>query len=572
MRFNTHIPIYKSLILTGVLITFWPGSGTSQKTRASAQEVTVEKKLIEGEKYTFLGDWDKAEAIFRDILEDDVQNSAACYELSRTLLATNKTTDALTYIRKAVRIEPDNEWYLLMEADIHEKIGDLHSAMEVYDQLIQLQPKKAQYYEMMIGFCKKTEEPERLLKTLDLYEQLVGVSESITRTRFETLDQLGRTDEALAAINRLTEVYPLNIEYKYLAAAYARKIGKEDKALDYYKKILAISPDDTRAKLALASTEKKEGDKAGYLQSIAPVMSNPNVEIDVKLEELIPYVIEYSKTKEPQLGSALMQTVQQLVEAHPKEAKVFSVQGDVWSIAGKNKEAIGAYQRAVQLNDNVYIVWEQLIALLLEEQDYQEVITEAGKAIDIFPNQAYLQYAAGYAAYKKKHLDEALDHLNEALIMTGKNAAQKINIYNILGMVYDELGNMDKSVTAFESALAINSKNTETLAYYALTLSRRIKQSDKAIDMADFVMEQNPNSGMLQQIIAEVYYNQGQTDKAWKSIQVALQERADGACFNLAGDILIRQGKNAEAMEMWQKALDQGYMTAEVKRKMEEHK
>jgi cytochrome c-type biogenesis protein CcmH/NrfG len=61
---------------------------------------------------------------FAAILEQDVQNSAACYQLSRTLLATGKTSDALIYIKKAIRIEPNNEWYLLMEADIHEKIGD----------------------------------------------------------------------------------------------------------------------------------------------------------------------------------------------------------------------------------------------------------------------------------------------------------------------------------------------------------------------------------------------------------------------------------------------------------------
>jgi tetratricopeptide (TPR) repeat protein len=124
-------------------------------SRPSAEDVTLEKKIIEGEKYTYLGDWEKAEPIFRSILEEDIQNSAACYQLSRTLLATGKTADALIYIRKAIRIEPNNEWYLLMEADIHEKIGDFYSVMDVYEQLIKLQPKKVQYYEMLIGFLQK---------------------------------------------------------------------------------------------------------------------------------------------------------------------------------------------------------------------------------------------------------------------------------------------------------------------------------------------------------------------------------------------------------------------------------
>lgn len=88
-------------------------------------QVNIEKKIIEGKKYTLLGDWEKAETVFKSILDIDVQNSVANYELSRTLTGAGKFSDALSYIRKAIRLEPDNEWYLLMEADIHERNNDL---------------------------------------------------------------------------------------------------------------------------------------------------------------------------------------------------------------------------------------------------------------------------------------------------------------------------------------------------------------------------------------------------------------------------------------------------------------
>jgi tetratricopeptide (TPR) repeat protein len=425
---------------------------------------------------------------------------------------------------------------------------------------------------MLINFCKKTKENERLLSTLDAYEKLVGVSESITRNRFETLDELGRTDEALAAIHRLTEVYPLNVEYKYLAASYAKKVGLENRALEYYKQILTINPDDSRAKLALAGTEKKEGDTQGYLQSITPVIMNPAVEIDVKLEELIPYVLEFSKSKDPGLGEALNNLISQLVAAHPKEAKAYSIQGDVLSIAGKNNAAIDAYEKAVALKDNVYSVWEQLIGMLMAKHDYEGIIIRANQAIDIFPNQGYLYYASGFAHYKKHQLDDAMDMLTQALIMTGKNQGQKINVLNVMGLVYDEMGNMDKSIQAFESSLTIQPHNVETMAYYALTLSRRIKQSERALDMADAIVESGIRSGFIHQIIAEVYYNQDKIDKAYNSIQIALADGVDGAGYNLAGDIYLKQGKKADAVTMWQKAIDKGFADGEIKRKIEDNK
>src|SRR5688500_16298777 len=126
----------------------------SAQGRPSQQEVGIEKKIIDGKKYQLLGDLDKAETIFKSIITEDVNNTAAYYELSRTLTAKGALQDALVYIRKAIRLEPENEWYLLMEADVHEKITDLYSAMDIYDRLILLRPDRSHYYENLIALCK----------------------------------------------------------------------------------------------------------------------------------------------------------------------------------------------------------------------------------------------------------------------------------------------------------------------------------------------------------------------------------------------------------------------------------
>ena len=564
------VKLFPMLVL-GILLSLFNTSLIGQG-RPSQQQVNIEKKIIEGKKYQLLGDHEKAETIFRSILTEEVNNTTAYYELSRTLAAMDKLQDALIYIRKAIRLEPDNEWYLLMEADIHEQISDLYSAMDIYDKLTALRPDRHHYYEMLINFSKKTGEHERLLSVLDKYEKMTGINEGITKTRFEALDALGRTHEALAAIHRLTEIYPSNIEYKFLAASYCKTKGLDDKATEYYKEILVIDPMDSRARLAMAGSEKQEGHIVTYLESIAPIISNPSLKIDVKIQEIIPYVLEYSEKKDAAMGNALMEVIRQLVSTHPKEAKAYAIQGDVLSIMGRRDEAIHSYTTATQLSGNIYLVWEQLIKLLNDSYDYDGMITHANKAIDIFPNQAYLYYAVGYASYKKKRFDEALDMLNQALIMTGKNIHQRISVYNVLGMVYDELGQADKSVEAFETALSINPKSAETLSQYSLVLSRRIEQSEKAIAMVEKVLAEGNQSAIVHQWVAEVFYNQKKYDKANQSIQVALKEGTDAYGYNLAGNILSAIGDTDEALEMWQVALNKGFPDPELKKKISEHK
>jgi len=364
----------------------------------------------------------------------------------------------------------------------------------------------------------------------------------------------------------------MNIEYKYLAASYCKTKGLDDKALIYYRQILSLDPGDSRTRLALAGAEKQDGNKVAYLQSISSIMSNASLNIDVKIQELIPYVIELSEKKDNELGQALLDLIQQLVVTHPKEAKTYAIKGDVLAILGQKEAAINAYTTSTGLNGNVYAVWEQLISLLVATYSYDEVITQTSKAIDIFPNQAYLYYASGFGSYKKKRFDDALDMLNQALIMTGKNSNQKISVYNVLGMVYDELGQADKSVQAFETALSINPRSAETLSQYSLVLSRRIEQSDKAIDMAEKVLADGNQSATVQQWIAEVFYNQKKYEKAKHSILVAIREGTDAYGYNLAGDILIVLGETSEALEMWQKAMEYGYPDPELKKKIAEHK
>jgi len=350
------------------------------------------------------------------------------------------------------------------------------------------------------------------------------------------------------------------------------KCGQEEKARQYYRDVLVIEPDNSRAKLALASTEKAEGDDVGYLKSIGPVITNPAIEIDIKLKELIPYVISFSKTQDPVLGNALLDVTGQLCKTHPKEAKAFAVQGDVLAILNRRAEAINSYKTATSLNGNIYVVWEQLLALLMAERSYDDLIRQAEIAISNFPNQAYLFYVQGHGLYKKDRYNEALDVLNDALIMTGRNAGQKISIYNMLGMTYDALGDLEKSSVAFESALSIDPRHPETLAYYSLMLSGRIAQSEKAISMTEKVLSQGNLSPAIHEILAETLYNQKKYKEAYASIQVVLQSDPYGDAYNKAGDILVRMGNTEEAVAMWKKALDAGCEDTDLKQKISDPK
>jgi tetratricopeptide (TPR) repeat protein len=269
---------------------------------------------------------------------------------------------------------------------------------------------------------------------------------------------------------------------------------------------------------------------------------------------------------------ALTDLTRFLINAHPADAKSYAIYGDVQSILGNTAQAIEAYSQSTSLNGGIYSVWEQLLSLLMVNRSYHELIRQSELAMINFPNQAYLYYTAGYGLYKTDEFDEALEMLNEALIMTGRNLGQKISVLNVLGLVYDAQGELEKSATAFESALRLDPKSAETLAYYSLVLSNRITQSEKALKMTETVLSQQGLSPMIYEILAMVLYNQQKYSEAYNAVQKVLYSDPYGDVYNLAGDILNKLNKPTEAVAMWERALKEGCTDSSLKSKISEVK
>jgi tetratricopeptide (TPR) repeat protein len=139
-------------------------------------------------------------------------------------------------------------------------------------------------------------------------------------------------------------------------------------------------------------------------------------------------------------------------------------------------------------------------------------------------------------------------------------------------LVYDALGELEKSATAFESALRLDPKSAETLAYYSLVLSNRITQSEKALKMTETVLNQQGLTPLIYEILAQVLYNQQKYAEANSAIQNVLNSDPDGEVYNLAGDILNKLNKPAEAVAMWERALKAGCTDSSVKSKISEVK
>ena len=64
----------------------------------------------------------------------DATVSAAHYELARIYGNLEENESAMHYAKLAVKHSPENEWYQMLLADMHQKIGDDEAAAKVFAQ------------------------------------------------------------------------------------------------------------------------------------------------------------------------------------------------------------------------------------------------------------------------------------------------------------------------------------------------------------------------------------------------------------------------------------------------------
>ena len=90
--------------------------------------------------------------------------------------------------------------------------------------------------------------------------------------------------------------------------------------------------------------------------------------------------------------------------------------------------------------------------------------------------------------------------------------------------------------------------------------------------MTERALSQPDLSPEIQEVLARVLYNQKKYKEAYSTVQEVIKTDPHGDTYNLAGDILIRQGNTEEALAMWQKALAEGCADPDLKRKISDPK
>lgn len=540
-------------LLTSLVI---PLSGQGSFSTGESDQKDLDRLFISAIQARLVGDADEAIEMYERILEDDSDNSAAAYELSRIFEAKEESGKALMYARQAVEKDPDNPWYHTFLAQVLESAGKAIEAAEIYEELHKQYPDNDYYLMMEAYLLVVGQKPEEAISIYDRLEEQSGVVPDISNKKVRLYLGLGKPDKAAAELRSLADAYPSHLEYQHELAELFVRLDRRQDALKVYERILTIDPSDPKARLAVGGGPElpREGSAEDKLLAL---FRDKDVPVDLKIQQVLPLIEQAAQSHAPMAGAErLMDLCRTIRDVHPSEAKSHALYGDVLSLTGQTEEAAEAYRTALQTDKSVYSVWEQLMIILLEQKQYAELYTLSGESLDLFPNQALSYFLNGLSALRKESYAEAIGTLQQAAFMSTRMEGLHMDILNSLGEAQFLAGQPDRGAQTFEKAISLQPQSVAVLSNYCVRLIES-GQPEKALPILKRAEDINPSHPGIVVARGVLAYRQGDPKSAKSWLENALNMGVtDAFVLERLGDAALGAGDENEAVRYWQLALE----------------
>jgi tetratricopeptide (TPR) repeat protein len=540
--------------------------------RPSVEMVEIEGILIEAKREVLLENFEDALVLYKSILKKDKKNATAHYEMAKVYETLKDNTKAIESAKAAFDFDKDNEWCGTYYAGFLKDKGDYNTAADVYKSVIKANPKNSNYYFERAYLLTKTKNYEEAIAVYSALETQEGVTERSARQKHIIFQLMGDADAAIKTLEELITIFPYESQHYHALAQYYEQLGKKEKATGIYKRALKMNPDDAISSIALAENNKAAGNEAAYLLGLKPLFNKAEVDIDLKVKELFPYISKLPNVK-PGVADALLDLSKTMTEVHSDNPKAFAIYADILYYNGNTAEALNQYEKTLALDNTVFSVWQQILLINIELGQVDAALKMSEDAMDIFPNQVLLYYINGVANNQKGTFDDAIDMLEQAMMMSGRENGMKLNILNALGESY--YGNKDYKAgnEQFDAALAIDGNAIIVLNSYSFFLAQN-DNFTKAIELIEKANKLAPNEASIQDTYGLIYYKKGEYKSAEKWLNKALENggNQNPAILEHYGNALFKLNKKEEAVTYWQKAKTLGGSSKNLDKKISEKK
>ncbi len=577
--------IYVSLI--ALFATFVSCTGGKKITEQQVVKASVapqvnevdEKKQMEFDylfseaiKQKMFGNAQNAIQILSSCLQIDPNSSAAMYELASIHAANNDFTSSTMLLEKAISLNPDNIWYKQLLAQIYQQTKKFEEAAALYTEMLKDDPDNQEYLYTKAVLLANAKKYEEAIKTYKLLESKTGINEQISVEIQQLYIANNQVDKAFGEIEKLIKDNPAEAKYYGLLADLYQSQGDSINALKNYNKILEMDPESGFVHFSLANYYLEHQDFDESFEETKKGFASKNVDLQTKIQL---YMMLVSNPEESKVtGEKEARLIDILIENHPDEFLVYTIQAD--NLLRNNKLAEGrvALLKALEMENNDYMIWERLLFVDNDLQDWKALYEHSSNAIELFPNQPSVYLLKSVAGIQLEKYDESIAIVDEGIDFVVDNPALKGQFLMLKGEALYKQNKLDEAFKLFDKSVETSPDNYVGLNNYAYYLSLAGRDLDKAERMSGKVIERFPENATYLDTYAWVLFKKGNYTLAKFYMETAIKNGGEdnAVMYEHYGDILFMLNKLEEAKQYWEKAKNSGSTSEVLLRKIREQK
>ncbi len=557
--------------LIAVLILTAPFMVSGQRKKKEAGDVyatglklrEAEFYFTEGEKFFILEDYAKALLYYQRALEITPDNATIHYKIAEVLSRNNKQEDLLKAsfsIESALKLEKKNKYFYVLAANIYGGLTKFDKAAWAYETLLQEVPGTEEYLYELAAVYQYANKFDEAVKTYNRAENALGISEISSVQKMRILIEQGKVKEGIVEGEKLINAFPGEERYVMAFAEILSQKGYRSDAIKYLERFTQENKEAGNAQMLLAGMYRDNNQEEKARPLLLTLFDDSAIELSSKIIILASYNAELNQNKVKKISDLekenfALALFEKLNSQHAGQPNVHVIGGDLYLAMGKNREAVKQYSMAIESTEVNYEVWQNLLYLEIELEQFDDVIKHADEALELFPNQGMLHYFHGFAHLRRRHFEEAIGSLEQAKRLAQSDSNFMSDISNLLGDAYNSTKAYEKSDKAYDESLTFNPNNNTALNNYSYYLALRKTNLEKAEKMSSLLTKNNPDNPTFLDTYAWVLYTREKFKEAKKVIERAIETgNANATHFEHYGDILFKLGDVNGAVQQWQKA------------------
>ncbi|MEO8351776.1 MAG: tetratricopeptide repeat protein [Chthoniobacteraceae bacterium] len=452
-------------------------------------------------EYTKLNDVPKAIQVLKDSIKAAPTQPQPLVYLSQLYSRYLKKPDlALRYAEQAVAVAPETFSGYLAAYELH---------------VIAENPKKAEAV-LERASKSKTTDPKFWLQLGDLF----------TRLYLKEDGSSNPNDQA-----RMNAVYDKAAELGKDDASIQAKVG------DYY----------------VLSRQVKEAIPYYRAALETPKSSDENALLNLRDKLARAFLIT------EQTDDAIAMLEQTLVE-NPMRYETYELLGELYEKKGEVEKALGNYEKSLLLDGSRPENYLRVADMYLRQRKIDQAVEAMKAARARFPNVPQITFSLAITLSQAKKHTEAMTAFAVAQADAELSNQELLDssFYFQYGAAAEQAGLMEKAADMLRESIRL-APNSAAQAYNYLGYmwADRGMNMDEAGEMIRKALELDPDNAAYLDSLGWYYFKVGKPDEALTQLLRAADgmQEGDPVVYDHIGDTYHLLGKNAEAMNYWQKAM-----------------